>query len=125
MGYIKDFDSFINEEFLLEGRTLFVKMKPIANKNDWKKFVDEVKELIKNKRSLASGSGWEYELQEPIVNYDKIEINGKREKSGEAFVITPTDTDFFVKTYGRPYEQTIRKILNILKKYTEVSLEID
>jgi len=109
-----------NEGIINEGETLIINITPIKSQQKWKNFVDEVKTLMKGKK-LCSGPG---DGKAPyIVSYDKIEINGCGEKSGEPFILTKDTDKFQVKTYARPYQKTIIKVLRLMKNYTDAEVK--
>lgn len=86
--------------------------KPITQE-----FIDEVNKIIERARKKGiKVAGWDGN-GEPIVTFEKIELNGADPLDHETFCIGNNPTIFdFCKTAEKPYDYVVKNILSVAKK---------
>ena len=98
------------------GYTHYWKTKRAFTEEEWKKFTDGTKKIVKSSKvSIKGGLG----TGQPSYTNEEIRLNGDSSKGEdyETFVVTKKEIDFeFCKTARQPYDEVVCACLLLMKK---------
>lgn len=98
------------------GYTHYWKNKETFTEDQWKKSIDEIKQVLDIISDDVKLTGC-MKSEIPILTEEEIRFNGYEDESHETFLVTPGITDFdFCKTAAKPYDVAVCMALIILNK---------